>query len=249
MIQAWVFEGSPLGDRVIGGFEGWSRTFGGILAVAGVDGFLGNLDDFYETADNETSALTSLIATWWDVHQDNAVGVSKLFPIALRVGVDLGEGKALSQKTRLGKLIAAQRDRVIAALKVELVGKPHGSALWRLRPASTHVHPGASGQHPPSRVAGGPQRQRPPAGEQVIPDPVEVGGRAPSAPVYVRAEMGRSNDVPPRPHVHLVDSAPEPEPIDVPEDILDQAPPPDPDWFAGLVANIDAQVEAGDGPG
>src|SRR5262249_23889588 len=56
LARAWVVAGRPLTTGgLIGGFDQWERTIGGILANAGVEGFLGNLDQLYATADEEDS--------------------------------------------------------------------------------------------------------------------------------------------------------------------------------------------------
>jgi hypothetical protein len=60
--RAWYAAGKPAADvAVIGGFEVWARTLGGILECAGfIDpatdrpAFLGNLEKFYELADTST---------------------------------------------------------------------------------------------------------------------------------------------------------------------------------------------------
>ena len=46
----------PRHQKTIGSFEGWAEVMGGILQVAGVPGFLGNLQEMYEQADAEGSA-------------------------------------------------------------------------------------------------------------------------------------------------------------------------------------------------
>ncbi len=53
MARAWVAAGKPkLRTRELGGgFEGWSRTVGRILAYAGVKGFLENQERLYEESD------------------------------------------------------------------------------------------------------------------------------------------------------------------------------------------------------
>jgi len=40
LIRAWVARGRPPGPQSMGSYESWARTVGGILKVAGVDGFL-----------------------------------------------------------------------------------------------------------------------------------------------------------------------------------------------------------------
>ena len=51
--RAWIAAGMPRHQKTIGSFEGWAQVMGGILEVAGVPGFLGNLKEMYERADAE----------------------------------------------------------------------------------------------------------------------------------------------------------------------------------------------------
>ena len=53
LVRSWVVAGRPPGEVGIGGFDAWARTVGGILANAGVDGFLDNLGELYERIDVE----------------------------------------------------------------------------------------------------------------------------------------------------------------------------------------------------
>ncbi len=53
LVQAWIAAGRPRCSARLGSFESWAAVLGGILQVAGVPGFLGNTDDFYESSDAE----------------------------------------------------------------------------------------------------------------------------------------------------------------------------------------------------
>lgn len=69
LCRAWFAAGRPAWDGpVMGGFEAWSRTVGGILAHAGVRGFLGNWEAMLHDSGEETSPwdafLTALRAEY-----------------------------------------------------------------------------------------------------------------------------------------------------------------------------------------
>jgi hypothetical protein len=52
MASGWYAAGRPKAQTpILGSFEDWSETTGGILAYAGIDGFLGNLADLYQDGD------------------------------------------------------------------------------------------------------------------------------------------------------------------------------------------------------
>lgn len=136
--RAWLTAGRPeWKGPVLGMFEGWSRVMGGVLAVAGVGGFLGNLEDFYEASDVEGAAWREFVARWWEVHGEHEVTVSALWPLVAPVEGDpldlgLGDGKEQAQKTRLGRLIAAARDRQFNGLRITAAGTFRRAVRWRL---------------------------------------------------------------------------------------------------------------------
>lgn len=56
LARAWTAAGEPDPDvELLGSFEEWTRTVGGILQHAGVEGFLDNLETLYEHVDEETA--------------------------------------------------------------------------------------------------------------------------------------------------------------------------------------------------
>jgi hypothetical protein len=140
LIQAWIAAGSPEAGPVLGMFERWSKVMGGILAFAGIPGFLENLADFYEKSDAEGSALRGFVALWWTTRERQGLTVSALWPLASDCGIDLGDKGEHSQKIRLGKQLRDMRDRTFTVaqpngevqLRIELEGTRHGANLWRL---------------------------------------------------------------------------------------------------------------------
>ena len=140
LIQSWIAKGRPPGKTRLGTFERWSETLGGILAAVGIDGFLGNLDALYETADAEGTMWREFIAAWWEAHQDSRVRVSELVELCASgefMSPVLGDGSERSQSTRLGKALQNARDRVFARWRVESAGRDRGSKrpVYRLAPA------------------------------------------------------------------------------------------------------------------
>ena len=54
LARAWIIAGKPAFEGpIIGGFNSWTQVVGGILANAGVKGFLGNIDQMHDVADEE----------------------------------------------------------------------------------------------------------------------------------------------------------------------------------------------------
>ncbi len=132
LVRAWVRAGRPSGDASLGSYEAWAAVMGGILDVAGVGGFLGNLSEFYDQADVEGKNDRAFVEAWWDKHGDKAVGVADLYPLAVEV-LELGDGSERSQRTRLGRShLVRLRDRVVAGHRVCEADKYQGAQRWRL---------------------------------------------------------------------------------------------------------------------
>ena len=65
---------------MLGSYEQWSAVMGGILAINEVEGFLSNMEGFYEYHDPEWAAF---VQRWWEKFGDKKVGVGELFGIAV----------------------------------------------------------------------------------------------------------------------------------------------------------------------
>jgi hypothetical protein len=68
--RAWYVAGKPEPSRpipVLGGFEAWAQTIGGILSFAGVKGFLENLVQFHDEADLEGPEWKSFLSAWVEI--------------------------------------------------------------------------------------------------------------------------------------------------------------------------------------
>ncbi len=162
LCRAWVAAGMPRGNAIVGSFESWSGIMGGILDVAGVPGFLGNVDEMLEAADAEGAIWRGFVARWWENSNSTAVGVGDLYKIAIlcEPPMQLGDGNERSQKTRLGKSLGRMRDRIFhvesAALRIASAGIRHQAQQWQLIREGDHV--GQGGERHPSSWRPSPSR-------------------------------------------------------------------------------------------
>jgi hypothetical protein len=135
LIQTWIAAGKPTGNVTLGSFERWATVMGGILATAGIKGFLNNLDEFYEAADLEGAIWREFVAIWWAEHNQKEVSVKDLFALTDGVeGFDFGKGNEKAQRTAFGMQLAKQRDRVIGEHRIVFTRIEHKAKLWRLIP-------------------------------------------------------------------------------------------------------------------
>ena len=81
--RAWFVAGCRKGERALGMFEQWSHVIGGMLKVAGVEGFLTNTDDFYNASDVESDVIGWFVAKWAREHRGEHVRVNDLAAWAL----------------------------------------------------------------------------------------------------------------------------------------------------------------------
>ena len=119
-------------------FESWSDIIGGILLNAGIPGFLNNLESFYEDSDTEGQAWRTLMGVWWRKFKDKQIGVSQVYELAFPPEgdpLDLGipDGNERSQKTSLGRLLSARRDRQFGNFRLSLGREKHNAKLWYLK--------------------------------------------------------------------------------------------------------------------
>ena len=137
LARAWWAAGQPAGEAVMGSYESWARVIGGILAVAGIDGFLENRVEVYAQATAEGEAMRALLDLWWRKHGDQRVGVDQIIQIATdhKLLTDLRAGHtARGARTALGIELARLRDRVVGQYQIRAAGvsSDSGAARYRL---------------------------------------------------------------------------------------------------------------------
>jgi hypothetical protein len=138
LTQKWISEGRPIPDNLptLGNFESWTEVIGGILHVADIPGFLGNITEFYEKSDAEGDAWRGFVAAWWGEYNDQPVGVSELWRVNAKLDepLDLGKGSERSEKVKLGLLLKSVRDRYFDDLCVSYAGEVKRANKWKLLP-------------------------------------------------------------------------------------------------------------------
>ncbi len=85
MARSWIVYGKPAPSQlpILGSFESWCSTIGGILAHANIKGFLGNLNDMYSKSDVETGQWEAFIADLREVYEKQEFTVSDLVKLII----------------------------------------------------------------------------------------------------------------------------------------------------------------------
>ena len=125
LCQAWIAAGRPRGQRSIGSYENWAGVIGGILETAGIDGFLGNIEEMMAAADAEGGAWGAFIGSWWDRFGTAEVAAADLVDIANASDprVPVGRAGKPIDAAELGRGISRMRDRIfdLDSRKVQLL--------------------------------------------------------------------------------------------------------------------------------
>jgi putative DNA primase/helicase len=139
LAQHWLAQDRPAPHcKPLGSYEGWTVVIGGILEAAGIEGFLGNLEDFYEIADHEGTIWRGLVNAWAEKFGMQVVGAGDLFQLAVEMdGFNLGHGNDKAQRTVFGVQLTRQRDRVIGGYRIAFVGERWRTKRWRLLPTTS----------------------------------------------------------------------------------------------------------------
>ncbi len=93
-----------------------------------------------------SAAFRAFVAVWWERHGEKEMTVKELWDIAVSEDtLDLGKGQEQSQKTRLGKLLSDNRDRVFTLgtsesttlVRIQRGETIHRARRWSLRDTGT----------------------------------------------------------------------------------------------------------------
>lgn len=220
LVRHWLARGRPRPATLpaFGSYDGWVAVIGGILAAAGVDGFLANRSALHETlADQEVETVRAFCIRWWEAFQDQALAAQALLPVAQEVGLPLSGETEAGRTKSLGHWLRHRQGTVVEVpgagpVRVTRADRdPHlRRSLWRLTPVPGSADCGFCGFSSAN-----------PEGPHATPSPRETEGRegqqesAQSAFRMGEDPEGQGHPVPP-------DDLPPPDPsADAPADAAD----------------------------
>lgn len=119
LVKYWRATGAAPGSKVIGKYERWARTVGGILAAAGIPGFLDNVAAFRRRCTDTAGELSEFVKRWWARYGATPVIAGDLFEFARDclesvLTAETEDGK----RKQLGRFLKKQRDRVVGPHRV-----------------------------------------------------------------------------------------------------------------------------------
>jgi hypothetical protein len=131
IVIAWVNAGMPdFSGKALGSFEDWSRTIGGALEYAGVEGFLSNTEMQMAAIDDETARQRELVAAWWAGSNGNEAAPSAILPWVMDTEIvdDWSHKNDRGQASKLGKYLSSLVGRVFT---VEVQGEKLGVQIHK----------------------------------------------------------------------------------------------------------------------
>jgi len=113
MLKAWHAAGRPQGEASLGSYEQWASVVGGVLQVAGVQGFLGNRKKFYDRADREGADWGALVAVWWGKYKEDPIRSKDVWIMITKesMAFKIGNGHDHAQIVNVGRLLQSNTQK------------------------------------------------------------------------------------------------------------------------------------------
>ena len=142
--RAWYAAGRPRADSpILGSFEEWSEVTGGIVAYAGVTGFLGNLSDLYQNCDPSESQWGAFLQAIHLTFGANTFTVKRLLktelcgvgPISDTIPDELEKPWTNGNSRVVGRAFLRRLHRRMGdgGLYLEKAGEAGNVALWQVK--------------------------------------------------------------------------------------------------------------------
>jgi hypothetical protein len=149
--RGWFAAGKPKAPDLpqLGSFEAWTEIVGGMVAYAGIPGFLGNLSALYDKADEGNAEWEEFLLAWWETFAEEPVTVAQLtkrvetadelreaLPPDLAEALDKSKG---SFSRRLGNALSKRSGTRYGedALRVVKAGELRRAVRWKLDKGSS----------------------------------------------------------------------------------------------------------------
>lgn len=157
LARAWVAAGQPAPTScpTLGSFESWCHIIGGILEHVGVDGFLGNLDEFESSVfaeDNQWSLLLQHIWTWQHEGRQSETRNSDTFTVnELVEAIEAYSGHEIDPGLHVTNIIRYLPETIQAKLRrdepfAHSLGRMFGYRQDRPYPGGWYIEQVASGR-------------------------------------------------------------------------------------------------------
>lgn len=123
--RKWMQDGAPISNARLDGYGGWTETIGGILEyVLDYEDFLGNLDDFRKSQDENAMTIDGVLERWFELYGEE--------PRPARMAIEDYEDPALHQLLNLHNPSTRQTiqalTRLLDSQRGYIIGNTH---IWQ----------------------------------------------------------------------------------------------------------------------
>lgn len=121
LVRNWIASGRPRAEIPFGSFESWTQTVGGILAAAGIDGFLENRGEGRARTDDSSAEDRGFVLKWSEVYQADEVDSGKLLKLSKECDMLLDVRQGTTQEKAvmaMGRWLADRRGRVYGGWRI-----------------------------------------------------------------------------------------------------------------------------------
>lgn len=135
LVQNWVAKGMPKGGQVFGSFQRWADVLGGILACAGIEGFLEGRAESLARSDVESQEWSAFFGAWYSKFGQGKVTTSELVQVVRETTTPSHVFRCStdqSQLTTLGRALHGRMHRVYAGLRLDSAGASNGRQRYAL---------------------------------------------------------------------------------------------------------------------
>lgn len=138
LVKNYLDKGKPaFGGTLLDSFESWSTVLGGVIESAGIEGFLGNLDDFRARSNVEDLAWESLLNAWFHKFGETKVTPGTLAEMIRESKLDApcrSNGSLNSLATALGIELKNKLGYPIVGYRVSLDDRRHHGKYYSISP-------------------------------------------------------------------------------------------------------------------
>jgi hypothetical protein len=116
--RKWMQDGAPIPDARLDGYGGWTETIGGIIEhVLGYEDFLGNLEDFRKSQDENAMTIDGVLERWFELYGEKAMparmAIEDYEDPALHLMLGLHNPSTRQTTQALTRLLDSQRGYII----------------------------------------------------------------------------------------------------------------------------------------
>lgn len=123
LISHWISRGMPRSEDSFGDFGEWSSVMGGLLREIGVRGFLGNVIDFQNMANEEREGWSELFERIWEAWGPEVWSTNEIVGLAVGSGIGITGSGLDDQKRQLGEFLRKKHESIHSGLRLINTGK------------------------------------------------------------------------------------------------------------------------------